>query len=365
MSEPRFGIWVPVYGPWGARHHPEEPEQASYAHAREVVVEADQLGFKVALLAQHIINPVNHSYDQLETWSAAAALAEATHHIELMGAVKPFMFPPAVLAKMALGIDAISRGRFTINLISGWYLPEMEQAGLPIRTHDERYKFSREWLQVVKALWNGEKVTHHGDYFQIKGMQLRPTPVARPRPAVYLGGESEPARALAADEADVYLINGRPVTLIREVVADLRRRPRPSGVPLRFGMAGFVIARSTDGEARQEFAHLKQLAAPDDARELRKGVDPETVMFKTFAMAPRGLGSNGGTAAGLVGDYDTVAERIVEFFDAGIETFLLQFQPFKPEMYRFAEQIAPRVGDLLSVRAATFEKTLPGAEPAA
>jgi alkanesulfonate monooxygenase len=214
---------------------------------------------------------------------------------------------------------------------------------------------AREWLRIVKALWGGEKVTFDGDYFHIKELQFHPAPVATPRPAVYLGGESESARALAADEADVYLINGRPLELIREVVADLRRRPRPSGVPLRFGMAAFVIARPTEREAREEFEHLKSLAAPDDARELLKGVDPDTVMFKTFAAAPRGLGTNGGTAAGLVGDYDTVARRIAEFIDAGIETFLLQFQPFQREMRLFAKEIAPRVNALQETRVPAFE----------
>ena len=52
MSEPRFGIWVPVYGPWGARHHPEEPPQPSYARALEVVRQAEQLNFEVALIGR-------------------------------------------------------------------------------------------------------------------------------------------------------------------------------------------------------------------------------------------------------------------------------------------------------------------------
>lgn len=55
------------------------------------------------------------------------------------------------------------------------------------------------------------------------------------------------------------------------------------------------------------------------------------------------VGTNGGTAAGLVGSYDTVAERIRQFHQAGIETLLLQFQPFEREMRRFAAEIIPRV----------------------
>jgi alkanesulfonate monooxygenase len=365
MREPRFGIWVPVYGPWGARHHPEEPSQPSYSRSLKVVREAEALNFEVALLAQHIINPLNNDFDQLETWSASAALAQATHSIEVMGAVKPFFFHPAVLAKMALGIDAISNGRFSINLISGWYLTEMAQAGLEMRAHGDRYRFSREWIRIVKALWDGETVTFDGEWFHLRGLQFHPGPVAKPRPPVYVGGESEPARALAADEADVYLINGRPVELIREIVADLVRRPRLQQEPLRFGMAAFVIARPTDQDAQEELEHLSQLAQPDDYRKLLKGVDPDVAMFKTFATAPRGVGTNGGTSARLVGSYDTVAQRIVEFIDAGIETFLLQFQPFEREMRIFAEQIMPRVADLrrgrsgqLSVDAQTV--TAPG-----
>jgi alkanesulfonate monooxygenase len=346
MMQPRFGLWAPVYGPWGARQHPGEPSQTSYSFSREVVVEAERLGFSVVMIAQHIINPLNNDYHQLETWTGAAAFAEATERIELIGAVKPFFFHPAILAKMALGIDEISRGRFSINLISGWYLPEMGQAGLTTRTHDERYHYSREWLQIVKALWGQERVSFEGNFFEIKELQFHPGPIARPHPCVYLGGESEPARALAADEADVYLINGRPVELIREVIADLKRRPRRNGRPLRFGTAGFVIARPSQAEAEEEHEYLARLAAPQDYTKLMTGIDPEAVMFKTFANGPRGLGTNGGTSLGLVGDYDTVARRIVAFTEGGIETFLLQFQPFKQELQRFAEEIMPRVRDL-------------------
>ena len=59
-------------------------------------------------------------------------------------------------------------------------------------------------------------------------------------------------------------------------------------------------------------------------------------MFKTFQRYPA-IGTNGGTAAGLVGSYDRVAERIREFNEIGIETFMLQFQPFEAEMRRFAD----------------------------
>lgn len=65
-------------------------------------------------------------------------------------------------------------------------------------------------------------------------------------------------------------------------------------------------------------------------------------MHRTMAKSAR-VGTNGGTAAGLVGTYAQVAERIAAFHAAGIETFMLQFQPFEAEMRRFAAEVMPRV----------------------
>ena len=114
--------------------------------------------------------------------------------------------------------------------------------------------------------------------------------------------------------------------------------------PAFFGLSAFVIARETDEEAQAVLRHLAALAEKDAAwrAEKKANTDPDSVMAKTIAKFPR-VGSNGGTGAGLVGGYDTVASRIEDFNRAGIETFMLQFQPFEAEMRRFAEQIMPRV----------------------
>jgi alkanesulfonate monooxygenase len=104
---------------------------------------------------------------------------------------------------------------------------------------------------------------------------------------------------------------------------------------------------------------LAQLAAPQDYTKLMTGIDPEAVMFRTFANEPRGLGTNGGTSLGLVGDYDTVARRVVTLIEAGIATFLLQFQPLRQELRRFAEEIIPRVSYLQGGRRVTHEDWKP------
>lgn len=339
----RFGVWALVYGTWGAKQHPQEPVDASWARNRAQIVEADRLGFDATLIAQHEVNPSGDHYDQLEAWTASAALAAVTENIEIITAIKPALYHPVVLAKQALQIEEISGGRFGVNVVNAWFQPEIARAGLPFLEHDERYAYGREWLAVVDSLIRGERTTFHGRYFDVDDYQLRPAGRHRTRPAIYVGGESEPARALAADFADVWFINGQPRDDVRGLIADVARRPR-TGSPARYGLAAFVIARDSDGAARDELAYAFDLAGRDTAEthSVLSNADPHAQMFKTFARNPH-VGTNGGTAAGLVGSYDTVAERIVAFSRLGIDLFMLQFQPFEPEMRRFAEHVIPRV----------------------
>lgn len=339
----RFGIWALVHGSRGALQDPEEPYDASWERNRALVQEAERLGYDSTLVAQHTINPHHAPNDQLEAWTSAAALAAVTDRIEIITAIKPYLYHPVVLAKMALQIEHISGGRFALNLVNAWNMPELEKAGIPFAPHDERYSYGREWISVVEPLMRGERVTFRGSYFNVDDYMLRPADPYRARPKIYVGGESEPARALVVDHGDVWFINGQKLADVQRLIADVASRPR-TGQPLEFGLSAFVIARKTETEAQTALLRLAELAkldAPIRAVQ-RANTDPHSVMALTMAKTPR-VGSNGGTAAGLVGSYDQVAERIRQFGDAGIELFMLQFQPFEAEMHRFAAEVMPRV----------------------
>jgi len=345
MSEKalRFGVWAAVHGSRAALQDPDEPYDASWERNKKLVLQAEALGFDSTLVAQHTINPHSEDLDQLEAWTASAALAALTSRIEIITAVKPYLYHPVVLAKMALQIEAISRGRFALNFVNAWNRPELEKAGIGFAEHDARYAYGAEWIAIVDALMRGESVTFKGEHFDVRDYRLRPGDAYRARPAIYLGGESEPAQVLAAQRSDVWFINGQPLADVEKLIASVKHRPR-TGAPLRYGLAAFVIARKTDAEAEAAHAHLAALAQKDAAlREVQKGnIDPKVVMLQTQSKYPR-IGSNGGTAAGLVGSYDTVAARIKAFNDAGIELFMLQFQPFEAEMERFAQEVMPRL----------------------
>jgi alkanesulfonate monooxygenase len=349
--EPRFGVWAVVHGGWATFRHPDDPFDASWERNKRLIVEAERLGFDSTLLAQHTINPHGDHYDELEVWTASAALAALTERIEIIAAIKPALYHPVVLAKQALQIEDISGGRFAINLVNAWYKPELQRAGITFAEHDERYAYGREWITIVRELISGRRTSFDGKYFHVDDYELNPHDRFRERPTIYVGGESDPARALVADKADVWFINGQPLEEVRRLIADVSARPRPD-VPVRFGLSAFVIARETEEEAAQVLSYFWDLAALDkpELEKLFANADEKAVMFQTFQKYP-GIGTNGGTAAGLVGTYDQVAERIREFNELGIETFMLQFQPFEAEMRRFAEEVIPRVRRLSAVTA--------------
>ena len=91
----RFGVWAPVHGPRATHHDPEETYNASWEHNRDVVLQAEALGFDSTLIAQHTINPHQEDLDQLETWSSAAALAALSSRIKAV--------------RRALGDDGVSQ----------------------------------------------------------------------------------------------------------------------------------------------------------------------------------------------------------------------------------------------------------------
>jgi alkanesulfonate monooxygenase len=132
---------------------------------------------------------------------------------------------------------------------------------------------------------------------------------------------------------------GRPFTDTIEVIEDMRSRPR-GGAPLRFGLSAFVIARDTEAEALAELEYLQSLSDAETRPEISGGTDPKTQMYKVLSGTKR-IGSNGGTLAGLVGSYGQVIERIEAYREAGIELFMLQFQPIEAEVDRFADKIIP------------------------
>ena len=79
-----------------------------------------------------------------ETLTWATGLLAVTEDISIFGTVHVALVNPVFAAKQMVTADHIGRGRFGLNIVSGWNVDENEMFGIGICDHHDRYAYSRE-----------------------------------------------------------------------------------------------------------------------------------------------------------------------------------------------------------------------------
>jgi dimethylsulfone monooxygenase len=340
----RFGYWLPVFGGW-LRNVADEGMPATWDYVSRLAQRSEQIGFDVTLLAELNLNDIKGiEAPALDAWSTAAALAAVTAELELMVAVRPTFHLPALLAKQAANIDHISGGRLSLNVVSSWWADEARMYGVDFEQHDQRYARTAEWLEVLDGVWSGDRFSYSGRFYRVDGNVLQPKPLARPRPVLYAGGESEAAKELIARRCDAYLMHGDPPERVAAKVADMSARRERLGLPpLRFGVAGYVVVRDSEGAARAELARITDVqqsaAGFANFQQWLAGTQLEQKLsIEDYSVSNRGL------RAGLVGTPAQLQEQVGRFEEAGVDLLLLQFSPQYEEMERFADTVIQPLG---------------------
>jgi FMNH2-dependent dimethyl sulfone monooxygenase len=333
----RFGYWMPIFGGW-LRNVPDEGMSVQWPYIRDLVVESERHGFDLTLIAELNLNDIKgHRAPALDCWTLAPAVAAVTERLELMLAVRPNYHPPAASAKALSTLDTIAPGRVSLNVVSSWWRDEAAQYGAPFDVHDARYARTEEWLSLLGRLLRERTVTHHGPLYDLEAAEVEPKP--QHPPTVYMGGESPRAKDLISEQADAYVMHGDPPEAIGAKIAEMRERRAKAGrPPLRFGMAGYVICRGTEAEARAERDRILDVRSSPEAyasyRDFIEGSQLEShVSLEEYSVSNRGL------RAGLVGTPEQITRRIQAYEAAGLDLLLLQFSPQREEMARFGRQV--------------------------
>ena len=335
----RYGYWMPVFGGW-LRNVEDENMQASWDYVKRLAIRSEELGYDLSLIAELNLNDIKgEEAPSLDAWSTAAALAAVTSKLELMIAVRPTFHNPALLAKQAANIDNISGGRLSLNVVSSWWKDEAEKYGVHFEQHDDRYARTAEWLTVVDNVWKHDHYSFSGKYYQVKENILQPKPVARPRPVIYAGGESETAKELISATCDAYVMHGDTPQSIAQRISDMRERRERKGLPpMKYGVAAYSIVRDTEQEVKQEIDRITNVqegtAGYKNYQQWLSGTQLEQrVSLQDYSVSNRGLRS------GLTGTPAQIGDQIGEFEKAGVDLLLLQCSPQIEEMERFAEAV--------------------------
>ncbi len=248
----KFAYWVPNVSGGLVTSDIEQRTDWNYEYNAKLAQTAENNGFEYALSQVRYEASYGAEY-QHESTSFTLALLLATQRLKVIAAVHPGLWQPAVLAKLGATADHLSGGRFAVNVVSGWFKDEFTHLGEPWLEHDERYRRSAEFLQVLRKIWTEDDVDFRGDFYRIHDFTLSPSRSTRPSgptPRSSRAATPRAARRNGGRYSDWYFSNGKDFDGVTEQIVEVRDHAREAGREVRFGLNGFIIARDTEKEAK-------------------------------------------------------------------------------------------------------------------
>lgn len=323
--------------------HRREPDLAYLA---QIATACDALGF------DGMLTPCGTGCE--DAWLATASLIALTRRVKFLVAFRPALLSPTLAAQMASTYQRLSGGRLLVNIVTGAEPAELARFGV-WEDKETRYVRTGEFVEIMRGAWSGTPFDYKGAHYNVEAAATRAVP--DPIPRIYFGGASEAAERIAARHVDVYLAWGEPPAMVEERVTRMRQLAADEGRTLDFGIRFHVITRPTADEAWAAadalFARMdpeaiaaaqRDFAATQSVGQARMaalhGGDPDRLLVYPNVWAGIGM-VRGGVGTALVGSYEEVADRIVEYHELGFGEFILSGYPHLEEAYWFGEGVMP------------------------
>lgn len=353
----KFAYWVPNVSGGLVVSKIEQRTSWDIDYNRKLAQIAEHAGFDYALSQIRFTAGYGAEY-QHESVAISHALLAATEKLRVIAAVLPGPWHPAVLAKQIATIDQLTGGRVAVNVVSGWFRGEFHGIGEPWLEHDERYRRSQEFIEVLKGIWTQDNFTYKGDFYRFHDYTLKPKPLQQPHPEIFQGGSSRAARDMASRVSDWSFTNGNTVEGIKAQVDDIRAKAAANGHRVKVGVNAFIIARDTEEEAQAVLQEIIDKADPEAVNAFGDAVK------QAGKASPEGEGNwakstfqdlvqyNDGFKTNLIGTPQQIAERIVALKAVGVDLVLSGFLHFQEEVAYFGEKVLPLVRALEAKAAA-------------
>ena len=322
---------------------PDPALSSSFEHCSDIVAEAERWGYDNILLPSGYVLGI-------DPLAFAAAVAPSTERIRLLVAVRSGEQWPPQLARQLATLDHLLEGRLTVNIISS----ELPGESLDSVT---RYGRTLEVMGILRSILDGKRVDHAGIHFDLHVDPPRLGTLSGRCPPLYFGGLSEPARNVAAQAADIYLLWPDTEEEVAALLTDMRSRAAAYGRTLRFGYRAHVVVRPSEEEAHAAARHLLSALDPADGAAIRSrsldagssGVARQAALRDDADadgyVEPHlwtGIGrARSGCGAAIVGDPIQVATKLERYMDMGIEAFILSGYPHLDECRRFGQSVLP------------------------
>jgi FMNH2-dependent dimethyl sulfone monooxygenase len=318
--------------------------EPTYEHSAKIARKADALGFELLVPVgrwRGFGGPTDFNGTCMETYTWAAAMVTQTERIMVFSTSHVPTIHPIVAAKQGATIDHISRGRWGLNIVCGWFTPEMEMFGAKQMPHDERYEYATEWIHVIKKLWLENGFDFEGEHFRIKDGYLLPKPVQVPYPVLINAGSSPAGREFSAREVDFNFVSVDTLENGREMVRDVKRRAFEYGRTIGTMTYGLVVARDTEREARRQYDYIIEKGDWEATRNIMHVLGVESGSFDTQIkqFAERFIAGWGGYP--LVGSPEQIVDQMLALSEIGIEGIILSWLDYNEEIEYFGRRVLP------------------------
>lgn len=234
-----------------------------------------------------------------------AGVARETSSIELGVLVSPITFRhPAVLAKMAVTLDQMSSGRFTLGVGTGWMDREHEVFGIPYPPRAERFELLEEALAYLEAAFAESPTGYAGERFQLEDFPLSPRPIGELKMVVGgTGAVKTPTLAgRYAHEYNVYPDQPEAFAARIKIAHEAARAAGRDPERLMLSSSGAVVAGATRAEYDERLADFAN----------------------TFETTPEELEKHFTARNTPRGTYDEVRGQLESFEELGVTRFYLQ-----------------------------------------
>lgn len=287
----------------------------------------------------------NANAEQYECFTWAAAIAALTSRIQVFATCHVPIFHPMLAAKMGATIDNMSRGRFGLNIVSGWNAAEFGMFGIEQLSHDDRYLATAEWLEIIESLWakHGE-LDYQGKFYRISKGYLEPKPVQQPRPVVIAAGQSRVGLDFAINRADYCFVGSDNWDLLEDTMRRVRVRAAELNRELNAMTFLTVVVKDTEAEAKRYFEwYVDELGDFETAQRLvnnivsggAQSLPPEVIAAQARAFVA------GWGALPLVGTAEQVADQLVRANSLGIGGVTMGWLDYTEGIGRFNAEVMP------------------------
>ena len=225
---------------------------------------AEAAGFEAIALSDHVVHPetIRTPYPYTangaprwqpftawpDPWVAAAHLAAATSRLRFVSSIYVLAMRNPLLAAKQIGTAAVlSNGRVCLGVGVGWMRDEFEVTGAPF---ERRGAHMDEMIEVLRKVWAGGWVEHHGEFFSFPRLEMSPVPPA-PIP-IWSGGVSKPALRRAARVCDGWISDMHTTAELQAIIGELRElRADSPRAGERFEVLGTAMDASDLGGYRR------------------------------------------------------------------------------------------------------------------